>query len=232
MADREHIAQELLRYIRSGMTDETLKEKHLQSYKNLHDLITELAEAGFIGPDVQELLTPSKRKISVRKMVRDIRRGADKAELMAKYELSQRELRSALKQLVATEAVSRAQLCSDLGLLCEAVDAAALRREPRYCLDFELPVWETINPEVRGQVLDITEKGLGVIGLPAALGEVKHLEVFSEDFFEIEPFSLAAQCRWAKKDDDLNEYVSGFQILAMSDDDRQQLRQLIDLLRC
>ncbi len=230
MADREEVAKQVLEYIEAGVNDQSMREKYGPAYEGLQSLFAELADAGFMGRGAQECKTPSKRRIPARDVIRDIRHGAGKSELMDKYSLSAKGLQKVLKQLADTKMVHTSEFPAELLTIFRAEVPSDTRRAERYCIDFELPVWEVPYPEVRGQVLDITERGIGILGLPATINEVKALVIYSEEFLEIEPFTMVAVCCWVKRAEGEGEYVSGFQVSKIHEEDLEELRKLIQLL--
>jgi hypothetical protein len=230
MADREEVAKQVLEYIEAGVNDNSLKEKYGHAYEGLQSLFEELADAGFMGRAAQECATPSKRRIPARDVVRDIRHGAGTSELMKKYSLSANGLQKVLNQLADTKMIHVSELPAELLTFFRAAVSSDTRREERHCIDFDLPVWDARYPQTKGQVLDITERGIGILGLPATIDEAKALVIYSEEFLEIEPFTVVAVCRWVKRAEDTGEYVSGFQVSKIHEEDLEELRKLIQLL--
>jgi hypothetical protein len=231
MSDREHVAREVLKYIRSGMNDSSARDKFGPAYEGLQQLFQELANAGFMGESAQESVAGAKKRINAREIVNDIRAGSSRAELMVKFGLTRTELQRAVRKLVQAKTLNLGDLPADLVVLHDSDVPGDTRREDRYGIDFELPIWEEKAPEHKGQVIDITERGIGIIGLDAVVGQVKKLVVFSEEFLEIEPFSFEATCRWAKNEEQTGDCVSGFQISRIEDEDLIELRKVIELLR-
>lgn len=230
MSEDEGVRKGVFEYVESGLNNVALMEKYGPSYEGLRELLQELADAGFLGKSLSQAASESTRRIAVRNIVKDIRSGVSRSDLTAKYNLSDENFEKVLKRLVQAKAISNDELERVLAPQPGASEVKESRRYERYYLDFELPVWETNRTEVRGQVIDMTEKGLGVIGLPATLGEEKNLMVFSEEFLEIDPFSFDACCRWVKRARDSGEYVSGFEILKIQEPDLEELRKVIYLL--
>jgi hypothetical protein len=231
MSDRGDVGKEVLKYIRCGMSDSSIRDKFGPAYAGLQQLFNELADAGFMGSAPQDCPTPGKKRINAKEMTADVLAGATRRELMKKYTLTRTELRKALRKLVGAQSVRVSDLSPDLETLYDSAAHGRARREDRYCIDFELPVWEEQTPDTKGQVLDITERGLGTIGIAASVEQVKTLVVFSEEFLEIDPFSFEATCRWAKTEDGTGHHVSGFAITRIRDHDLQELRKLIELLK-
>jgi hypothetical protein len=231
MSDREDVAKEVLKYIQCGMNDSSCRDKYGPAYEGLQQLFHELADAGYMGQTVPESTTGTKKRINAREIVAEILAGVSRSELMTKFGLTRTELQRALKKLVDSKTLSLAELPADLVVLHDSEIPGDTRREDRYGIDFELPIWEEKDPEHKGQVLDITERGVGIIGLPAVVGQLKKLMVFSEEFLEIDPFVFEATCRWAKNEEITGDCVSGFQISLIADPDLEELRKVIELLR-
>jgi hypothetical protein len=230
MAKREEVAKQVLQYIETGLTDTGVMEKYGHAYEGLQSLFGELADAGFMGSAAQACAMPSKRRIPARDVVRAIRNGAGKSQLMEEYSLSAKGLQKVLQQLSETKMIDVSELPAELTAFFGAEAPSGARREERYCIDFELPVWEPLYPSIKGRVLDITERGIGILGLPTGIDEEKELVVYSEEFLEIEPFTMHAVCRWVKRAEGSGEYVSGFQVSKISEQDLEELRKLIQLL--
>jgi hypothetical protein len=113
-------------------------------------------------------------------------------------------------------------------LLGEAFAHGNLRDLDRYCLDFELVVIEDGGSARKGTVKDISEKGIGLVGIEARPGDTLTLVVDPESFLEVNPFRFKAQCRWA--DASSGACVTGLQIVDLSEADHKELEKLIGLL--
>jgi len=108
--------------------------------------------------------------------------------------------------------------------------SSTLRDMRRYQRKYPLVtviVYEQIKPMVKGRVLDISEKGLGVIGFPLKsmtskpYGCTDELRVF-------EPFTLKAACRWFRQDDLDITCTAGFAITHIEEPSLDQLRDLLE----
>lgn len=232
MAKREEVAKQVLQYIEAGLTDASVMDKFGHAYEELQSLFGELAGAGYMGgaAQAQACAVQSKRRIPARDVVKSIRGGATQAQLMKEFSLTANGLKKVLQQLSDTKMIHVSELPVELLSFFREAIPSDTRREERHCLDFELPVWESLYPEIKGRVLDITERGIGILGLPTAIDEEKELVIYSEEFLEIEPFALHAQCRWVKRAEGSGEYVSGFQVSKIHEHDLEELRKLIQLL--
>ncbi len=47
-----------------------------------------------------------------------------------------------------------------------------------------------------GRLKNISYKGLGVVGLPASIGETKSFAILGDDLGLVNPFEVTAECRW------------------------------------
>ena len=172
----------------------------------------------------------SKRTIKAKDMVHDIRAGLTNLELMQKYRLSPKGLQSIFTKLIEAKAVKVGELDARGALSDDTVGLDQKRVAPRnYCV-VRLPVYEAENLIAEGQVRDITEKGLQVAGLSAAVGQEKTLVLQPTDFADIHPFAFEAHCRWVKSETDPDGSVAGFEITDISDGALLELQKLIQAL--
>ncbi len=101
----------------------------------------------------------------------------------------------------------------------------------RHDIDFELPVYEASQPDILGKIRDITLEGVGLTGVKARVGEVKRFVTLGDDFGAVRPFEFEAKCRWFKRGTVERDYVSGYQITNISEEDLQELEELIRVIR-
>lgn len=230
MSDKRELADEVVKYIQSGMSDTSLSEKFKLSFEELQQTLATLVDTGVLEPVDSKFFEPPKRRIKARLVVQDIRSGMTRNELLGKYELSPRMLQQTLRKLVDAKWLRPSDLRGDLYYQYCAEVPEHVREQVRFCLDFELEMYEKDRPEIRGRIIDIAEGGVGVIGMPAKVREIRTFVIYHEDFFEIDAFSFEAECRWVKGDRNGPEYVSGHRITAISEKDLEELRKLIHLL--
>lgn len=229
MPERETNAREVLEDIGEGLDNDALKRKYRLTSEGLQRLFDELVAAGLLEQSENRYVIPAVRRLSVRGIVFDIRSDVSNAELMAKYNLSPKQLRHTFDLLLESKAVNPDELRDDFSPSPEDLESTNHRKQDRYYLDFDLPIVETGPPEIDGRVRDITEKGVGVIGIPSEVGEIKTFLVLHDEFVLIEPFLFRAKCRWAKQEAD-GRHSAGFEITSISDKDLQDLKQLIHLV--
>ncbi|MBM3298611.1 MAG: PilZ domain-containing protein, partial [Deltaproteobacteria bacterium] len=150
--------------------------------------------------------------------------------LMAKYVLTSAQLSKAIDGLIHSKALGPGEIKENFLSSAVQVSPENLREVERCYLDFELPIVDTGPPEIDGMVRNLTEKGVGIVGIPSRVGESKTFLVLHDEFVLIEPFMFEAQCRWATRNDPGGEFVSGFEITDISEKDLGELQKLIHLV--
>lgn len=111
----------------------------------------------------------------------------------------------------------------------EAEDAE-VRGEGREYLEVPIAVHELGHPKNRGWVHNISEHGLGLVGLDAQINEKKNLVITADDVLEITPCEIEAVCRWVKKQGLDEEFDAGFEIIQISDENWTKLLQMVPTL--
>jgi hypothetical protein len=180
-----------------------------------------------------------KAHVSVREIVNDIRSGMPDHDLMAKHKLSSRGLQRAYEKLVNIGALTREEVLGRVPTYDdtvffsegdEPVTFEDMRSLPRHFLVFPIAISDVGSyPESIGRVRDITEKGLGILGIDAVVNETKSFMLLPNDFADVGPISFKAVCRWINKGRS-GEVVGGFQITEISDESSERLRNLIQEL--
>lgn len=225
MAKREIKASDIVKDIRGGLDDAALMHKYMLSTKGLQNLFDELAYLGYLEESEHRVVKQAKRRISAVELSEDIRSGLPVAELLQKYNISLKGLKSARRKLIKAGFLEQNHVLMDPDAQ-QPVTFQDRRKFERNFLDFDLPIIDANAPEERGRVRDITESGVGVVGIPAQVDEVKTLLIMHNAFSLITPFLFDARCRWVKKSEETGEIVAGFQITNTADHDREQLRML------
>jgi len=111
----------------------------------------------------------------------------------------------------------------------ESFGPERVRRLPRNYLLVQLAVFDAENPGIVGQLKDITERGLQIAGLPAEPGQTRKLLIEAEQFAEVMPFTLGAECRWTRMDE-RDGLTAGFKIVSLDETSSEQLKKLIGFL--
>ncbi len=224
MALRRINAREVMEDVKRGLGNAALKKKYNISDQGLVNLFAKLREAGFMKGDEDN------RTVFAKDLLDDIRGGMGKSGLMEKHGLSQPALQGLVTLLLDADQIKRQDLYGELASLAgDTVHPEAFRTQVRYYLDFETLIYDARHPEIHGKLINITEEGIGVQGLEAAIDEVKRFVVLGDPFGEAAPFELEAKCRWTRLDEDTGVLAAGFQITEMSEQDREELQNLIKL---
>jgi hypothetical protein len=79
-------------------------------------------------------------------------------------------------------------------------------------------------------VTDVTEKGVGVRGIDAEVGETRTFVISADEFTLVGPFAFEATCRWVNRDGAEGDFLAGFEITKISEDGLRELRNLIRAL--
>jgi uncharacterized protein (DUF433 family) len=220
-------AKDILNDIKEGMSDASLIEKYRLSWTGLESLFSELIKAGVSVPSRDLARTRIKRKISRPQIVHDIRSGMTEAQLMEKYDLSSWGIQKVLAKLLPVGAITWEEMAI---LSLNGDDSVTLRDMRQYQRRYPLVsviVYEQIKPMVKGRVCDISEKGLGVIGILSEVDDLKTLTVAPDELRVFEPFTLQASCRWFRQGDLDTNCTAGFAITHIEE---HSLEQLMDLL--
>jgi PilZ domain len=169
------------------------------------------------------------REIRAKEIVTDILSGIGDDELMHKFRLTFRGLQSVYRQLVESNIID-AEFLKGRFIPPSSTERTRVTRLPRKEIYVPLPVHDVANPAVQGMVMNISERGLGVKGLQAAVDETKKLIIRPDKFLQLRSFALQAKCRWVTPSDDSHEILAGFEIVLIADKERQELRALIETL--
>jgi uncharacterized protein (DUF433 family) len=221
-------AQDVISDIRKGMSDEELIEKYKLSWIGLERLFAELGRAGVSVSSIKRARAGNKKKISQTEIVHDIHSGMTEAQLMEKYDLSSWGLQKLFSKLLRVGAVTWEALAIVSLNSADSVTLRNMRQCERSYPTVSMVVYEQEKPRIKGRVLDISEKGLGVIGIPSEVGDMKSLTIASEELPVLKPFELQAACRWFKKGDLDITCTAGFAITHIEESDLVQLRDFLD----
>lgn len=170
----------------------------------------------------------TEQRINLKEMVEDIHAQMIDSELMEKYQLSAGELKAVFKHLIETNVLSLVELYRRPVLSDDMIDAEIRRKLPRYRLAFLVPVHESVRPESKGWVVNITEKGMQTRGIQAHVGEYKVFAVTPRRMKDVGEIVFAAECRWRRTEDPDEVPIAGFRITEIS---QEQLRRLRNFIR-
>ncbi len=172
----------------------------------------------------------NKRKIPVHEIAADIRSDMTDLDVLEKYDLSPAGLREIMQKLYQVDLITNADLYRRTVLYERDPDGENRRKSHRRYLTLLLPVYEVMFPEVKGWVTDVTERGLGVRGLPANPGDLVTLVVLTEKYAPGHKIVFDAICQWAEIEAPGAEPTAGFQIEDISEENMESLRSLIRFL--
>ena len=167
-----------------------------------------------------------KLEIRVADLVLDIRSGLTDSELQEKYKLSPKGLESTMKKLVSSGALGEFGISGQSSLGDWETVVELVRAFPRFYAVSPISIVEAQNPDNKGTVRDISEKGVGTIGLVTRLNQKMTLVVQGDELGEYGAFSFEAECRWCNKSPE-GEYLAGFEITEIPDGYFNELKCLI-----
>jgi hypothetical protein len=138
-------------------------------------------------------------------------------------------LQDIFKQLLDAGCIER----SELGVLPLILPAKPNVRKKRqlhrnYAL-VPLPIIDLKNLLNEGAVVDITEAGVQISGIPTKLGDMKEFLIQADYFADVYPFVFDAQCRWTSESEG-GHLLSGYKITSISEGGLQELEKLTSLL--
>jgi hypothetical protein len=174
--------------------------------------------------DVEASATvPAQRTIRVKDLVADIRLGMTCLEMMEKYKLSATGIQSAFKKLLATSAISPFEFTAWTALFCEPDDLNGVRLFPRNQSAFDLPIYETGDPHIKGRLVNFSATGIAVSGIEAEEGQIKTFIIPIKGA----QVTFQARCRWVKSSEAPDEYLGGFEVVKVLRGNWEALGRLI-----
>ena len=169
-----------------------------------------------------------KRKIRANDIIRDVRSGLTVSQLMDKYRFSLKVLRFVFRRLLNAGAITKDELTAQTALYNDTLELKGIRRWIRKTTGFPVRIYDSGNPFATGYVRDISEKGVCIEGIEAAVGEVKNFVVRSGAFGEGHTLVFEGKCRWVNPQESPGKkWVAGFEITSISSLDSGELRKLV-----
>jgi DNA-binding HxlR family transcriptional regulator len=242
--------EEVVKGVQSGMGDADLMRKFDLSASGLTEVLGRLVSEGLLREsDVEERssLSPGtvaldvppvpftgaderKPVIKAKDAVAAIRAGMDDLSLMRTLGISAKGLQSLFDKLVhagllTNEEFQQRPQPSTHDSVIE--DVSRLRK---HYLAVSAPVYDPENPSSMGAIRDVTENGIGIIGIKANVGDVKSLMIPTQAISSGENIWFEAVCLWSGQDEHNGEPVTAFQITKISEGSLKALRELIDAL--
>lgn len=173
----------------------------------------------------------TKQVIDAKKIVRDIRSGMNDAELMRRYGLSAKGLESAFNKLINSRIMTIEEIYGHPSRTGQdtVIIVDDLRELPRHYLSVVVTVYDPHRPDKAGELRDITEKGIGIRGIQARIGETKTLVIDCRNFLDVAAIWFDAECVWIEPSKKPEDWQGGFQIKKITPQDLTHLRKLIGL---
>ena len=171
----------------------------------------------------------TKRSIKAKEIVSDIRSGMTNLHLMGKYNISLDNLHNIFKQLLDAHAIERSELEPLISIPHLRINGGKRRRLHRGYVFVKLPIYDLKDLLNKGTVVDISEVGLQISGIPTQVGDTKELLVQADYFADVYPFVFEAQCKWVSKAED-GVLFSGFEITSITEGALEELRKLTRML--
>jgi hypothetical protein len=169
-------------------------------------------------------------RIKVPEVVSDIRAGMAYADIREKYGLSIKGLQRLFAKLVEIEAISVEELFDRESMRGDALARDNIRKAARDYLEFFLPVCEKEPSDCEGFISDISEGGIRVIGIESQKHDVKTFSIPVGEFFQMDPLTFTARCRWVRREGPDAQCVAGYEITNISRSDSEQLERLMGML--
>jgi hypothetical protein len=169
---------------------------------------------------------PSVDNIKGRDILNDIRSRMTDEDLMEKYEMSFQALQGTFGQLWSRGLISRNELGSRSIENAKRETTTVTARLPKDYPVVQVPICDAVRPEAQGVIRDLTEEGIGIIGIKARLDEIKTLAILAGNSRLSDKIVIEAKCRWVKKDSE-GEYVCGFRITNITKENLGKLRRII-----
>jgi PilZ domain len=170
----------------------------------------------------------SRRRISARQVVQDIRSGTTVMEMLQKYKLTSNELRRLLDKLLHSRLLDQKEIDSWLALNHEITVIRGVRQHIRIPIDFPLKVQDCDHPYKQGIVRDLSQKGIGVSGIKARVGDTRTLVVRLNGIANCRTVRFEAKCRWVLQSEaEGQECIAGFEITGIEDVALNELRKVL-----
>jgi hypothetical protein len=175
-----------------------------------------------------EDLSMTKRQISAKDFLIDLRSGLTDSDLISKYKITPKGLQSALRKLVEAEQLTQTEYRSRYSGYEDTVtlDLDSMKQSCELLSSCLVTIYDESDPNYFGSICDIAQNGFIMNGGKAKKDEVRTLVLDAQDFFEVDSFRVEARCRWCKQQN-LDDFISGFEITQISERAKQHLDQLV-----
>lgn len=160
-------------------------------------------------------------------LIDDIRCGITDFDLIEKYQISAKTLKALFNQLLDERKVTGAELYWRPLMCDDSVESESRRVLPRYLAAFLIPAHFEEDPQTKGWIFDINDKGLRIFGLAAIPGEVKKIVISVRQMKEIKEIVAEAECRWYAQEGPEARHMAGFRITSITPENLREFRDLI-----
>ena len=136
------------------------------------------------------------QKVPVRDIILDIQARLSDNQIVAKYDLSDKQLQTLFRKLLDSGLLTPFEFQAWAIFCNKTIPLRNIRLFRRDIVHFALPVYDADEPENRGMVLNISENGIGVKGIRAEINDIKTLVIPTEQFLGLPPLVFEARCIW------------------------------------
>jgi len=206
------IAREIVGDIRAGMPHPELRQKYGLSSEDLQKVLRQIAK---------------EREARAHSIATDVKSGMSDAALIKKYQVSAEGLEKILKDLLRDRFLSLSDLDRSGDSRANDTVIVNVRKAPRNRPVLSINVHEEECSVGACALRDITEQGLAVTGIRTVPQKTSKLMILGDEFGEVVPFELEAECRWVGTDGPDEVPVAGFRITRISEADRGRLRDFV-----
>lgn len=172
----------------------------------------------------------SKRVINIKSVAADIQSGLSDTELMEKYGLTSKNLSTVLDKLLEYQLITFDDLQQRQAEFEEEevyTPPSEFRAWERDEVDFPLRLHDEADPQVKGVLLNVSERGLGVKGIRATVGDVKTFVIHADEVFEVDPVVCEVNCRWIKLAREDRGCLSGYEVVKFLSGDLKTIQVLM-----
>jgi hypothetical protein len=176
-------------------------------------------------------LMMERREIKARDFVRDMRSGMSNVDLMHKYKLSLKGLRSVFSKLLSAEVIKpqeifrRSMLNPDMSDL--RVFPVRLLSRKRIEAPLAVYIYDQALQETKGLVSNVSERGIGIEGIEAEEHQTQIFVIPSGEVAGVGRITFEAKCKWTRRIADFDICESGHEIVSISEESLAEFLKLM-----
>ncbi len=95
---------------------------------------------------------------------------------------------------------------------------------------FKIPAYDAQTRRFLGLVQDITEQGIQLFGVKVEADTTKTLIIQASDYIKSAPLHFDAICRWTRRENPQGYYISGFEVINITEEAKKNLTKLMDFV--